>query len=249
MSIAFSDTTNKSGLIQQIERNCGFNDGDISGNTLRMAQFTSDINQTMDDALAIIFKAGGTWQYDDSSHADFPVVTANLTSGTRRYSFTEDDNSNLLLGIYKVMVMDEAGVYQEVKPVDLQSTNSNENVDSFVDGQDETGVITSYDKTGKYITFNLTPTYSQTGGIQVYINRESTYFTVSDTTKKPGIDGLCQEYLSLVPSYKYARNHSLPNVARLEKDVSMMEQKIKDRYGRRERDTRRAFVPVEANNR
>lgn len=89
MSLVFSNTTTKNGIIQRIERYCGFNDGDISGNTLRLAQFTGDINVALDYTLAMIFEEGGTWQFDDSNHStNYPIITTNLISGQRDYSFT-----------------------------------------------------------------------------------------------------------------------------------------------------------------
>ena len=249
MSLQFSNTTTKGGIIQQIERNCGFNDGDISGNTLRLAQFTADVNSALDDALSTIFTAGGTWQFDDANHTDYPIITTNLVAGQRDYTFTEDENANLILDIYKLLVMDESGVYQEVDPVDAQMRNNNKtNVDSLTDGQDTQGIVKRYDMTATGIFLDLNPSYSQTAGIKAYVNREGSYFATTDTTKKPGIDGLCHEYLALVPSYKYARNQSLPSVKRLEKDIFEMEMRLKDRYGRRERDIIRRITPNQENN-
>lgn len=251
MSLQFSDTTNKSGIIQQIERTCGFNDGDVTDNTTKFAQFTADVNLALDTTYASIFKAGGTWQFDDTNHTDYPIITTNLVLGQRDYSFTVDGSSNLILDIYKVMVDDGTGTgtFKEIDPVDMQSMNTNKlNVDSLVDGTDAQGVPDRYDKTADGIFLDLIPDANVTGGLKVFINREGSYFTVSDTTKKPGFAGLFHEYLALIPSYKYARDHSLDNLVRLEKDIAVMEESIMTHYGRRERDINRRMIPNYENN-
>jgi len=249
MSLQFSNTTTKGGIIQQIESNCGFNDGDISGNSVLLAKFTAEVNLALDRALSIIFKSDGTWQFDDSNHTDSPFITTDLVSGQRAYSFTKDGSDNLILEIFKVLVMDEDGVYQEIDPVDQQmSKNSRVNVDSFVDGQDETGTVTRYDKTGNAIYLDKIPSYSKTDGIKMLISREGSYFSTTDTTKKPGILGLYHEYLALVPSYKYARNHNLPNTKRLWEDIERFEEQMRTAYGKRNKDIKRRMRPAVEDN-
>jgi hypothetical protein len=241
MSLVFSSTTTKNGIIQVCERNCGFNDGDISGNNTRLAQFTGMVNMAYDDALAIIFKVGGLWQFDDSNHTGYPFITTNMVSGQRDYTFTNEEDGNLILDLYKVMVKDQNGVYFELQPVDQQN---DADMESFYSGQNVTGTPYRYDKTGNGIFLDVIPSYNATAGVKLFINREASYFLTSDAAKKPGIDGLCHEYLPLKASYMYARDKGLPQVVRLEKDVLLAEQKIKERYGRRERDIERVMAPT-----
>ena len=246
MSIAFSNTTTKNGILQIIERTCGFNDGDITGNTTRLAQFTGMCNLAMDDAWSIIFKVGGKWQYDDSNHTDYPFITTNLVLNQRDYTFTVDGSSNIILDVYKVMVKDpNTGYYFEIDPVDQQN---DADMESFYSGQNQTGTPTRYDKTGNGILLDCIPSYNSTAGLKIFVNREGSYFATSDTTKKPGFDGLCHEYIPLKASYMYARDHSLSILPRLERDIQLMEEKIKARYGRRERDIERVMMPPSVNS-
>lgn len=235
MSIQFSDTTNKSGLIQIIERNCKFVDGWISGNTTRLKEFTSEINLALDYIWSCIFRAGGTWQFDDSNHTDYPIITTNLVSGQRDYSFTSDENGNIILDIYKVIVAQPDGKFLVIKPVDVQS----EDESGFYDGNNTTGIPTKYDKTANGIFLDAIPNYTITDGIKIYINREGSYFSSSDTTKKAGFAGIYHELLSLIPSFKHAPKTELD---RIEGRMIKMEQDLKEAYGKRERDIRRAFT-------
>jgi hypothetical protein len=237
-------------LIREIEKNCGFDVGGISNNVQRKADFTADINMAVSDTVHEIFDAGGTWQYDDTSHPDYPIIRTDLISGQRDYTFTYDEQGNLILDIYRVVVMGKDGIKREIDPVDIQSRNSNlVNTDSLINGVDAQGQPSRYDKTANGILLDLIPDYDAEGGLEIYINRESIAFLTTDGAKTPGFAGTYHEICALIPSYKYARNKSLGNVARLEKDVNEMKAKIKAYYGKRERDIKRRLIPNKENNR
>lgn len=237
MSIVFSDTANKNGIIQLCERYCGFNDGDISGNPTLLAKFTGDINLALDEVLGFMFPLGGTWQLDDLNHVDYPFIQTNIISGQRDYAFTTDGSGNVILDIYRVMVADANGTFREILPVDQNTANSNEqNTDSFINGKNASGVPTRYDKNANAIFLDLIPNYNLAGGLKVFINREPVYFTVADTSKKPGFAHLFHEYFALRPSYRYARDNTLANAKGLQNDMLMMKKSIEDYYGMREKD-------------
>lgn len=241
MSLVYSNTTNKNGILQIIEKNCFFEDAGITGNATLKSQFTADINLAMDRVLALIFQTGGTWQFDDSNQTDYPIITTNIVSGQRDYSFTTDGSSNLILEIYRVMVKDSGGIFHDLAPVDVNQGTAPR---SYTDGLNVGGQPNTYDKLSNAIFLDPIPNYNATAGLKVYINREASYFTTSDTTKKPGFAGLFHEYLALRPSYQYAKNKGLSNKLDLEKEMLKMEADIQDYYKAREKDTQKVLRPL-----
>lgn len=247
MSLQFSDTTNKSGILQVIERKTKLNDGGITGNTQRLKEFTSEVNLAIDKVFPIIFKAGAKWQFDDSNHTDYPIITTNLVASQRDYTFTTDEQGNLILDVYKVMVKTSAsGEFTEIKAVDQQS---DEDMRSFYSGANTTGIPTRYDKTANGIFLDCIPSYNSTGGLKVFINREGSYFTTSDTTKKPGFAGLFHKYLAVVPAYEYACTNQLANKNDLKQEMMELERAIQEHYTNRDRDTKKRLQPYKENNR
>lgn len=249
MSLQFSDTSTYRGIVQTYEREIGGNIGDVSNNTEALKSLTADVNMALDDFFVLAIKASGTWQIDDSNHTDYPIITTNLVSGQRDYSFTVDGSSNLILDIYKVAVKDTSGVFRTISPVDQQSQNTLiDNTDSFVNGLEQTGIPTRYDKTANGFFLDPVPNYNSTGGLKVYINREGSYFAYTDTTKKPGVLGLFHEYFALKPALKYARRFNLSSFTRLQNAVLMMEKEISEHFNSRQRDVKRRMVAnVESN--
>jgi hypothetical protein len=224
--------------IREIEKNGGLGRDRIWNDADLKADFTADINLALSETLSIIFATGGTWQFDDTNHTDYPIITTNIVSGQRDYSFTSDETGNLILDIYKIVLTDAQGNKREIPVVDQQTySNNNTNVESFNDTT--TGTPNKADLTANGIFFDVIPDYSRDDALEVYINRDHTYFNTSDTTKKAGFNPLFHEYLALVPSYKYARNNSLANTDRLRFDMEDMRTRMKDSYGKRNRAVNR----------
>ncbi len=265
MSIAFNDTTNDSGLIQGIEQELGFPVTYISGNAARLKQWTASINRCLDKVFNLIFDTAYGWQPDDTNQDHYPIQFFDLASGQREYSFIADEDGNLITEILKLAVKDASGIFREIPAVDQQArdvgvnrtTNSASgslrsyyggNLSSFIDGRNTTGVPTRYDKTATGIFLDPIPNYNSSGGAKIFLQRESTYFTTSDTTKKPGFSPQHHEYCVLEPCYRYARAHNLKNRNVFKADTLELENAITTHYGRRDRDMlKRLQINTESN--
>jgi hypothetical protein len=235
-------------IIREIEKNCGLGRGEIMNDPDLKQDFTDDINMAMSQVFAVIFSTGGTWQFDDINHAKYPIITTDIVQGIRDYAFVQDEEGALILDIYKLIIETEEGNKKEIPVIDQQGYSNNQvNLRGFNDN--ETGVPSKADLTANGIFFDVIPNYSKTDGLEVYINREGVFFSTSDTDKKPGFNPLFHEYVALVPSYKYARNHTLPNVDRIERDIAVMESNIKENYGKRNRAVDRRLQANIENNR
>lgn len=245
MSLAFSDTTNLKGLVQIYEKEIGADYGFISGNPSRLKSFAADANLAFDEFLGLAFRADGTWQFDDSNHTDFPIITTNLVADQRDYTFTTDEQGNLVLEIDKVLIADSSGTFHEVKPVDAQSESD---TDGFWNGNNTTGSPTAYDKTANGIFLDPIPNYNYTNGLKVYINREASYFTHTDTTKKPGVPGIFHRYFVIRPAYDQARRNNLPTLGSLSVELARLEDGIREHFAFRNADKRKRLTVV-GNNR
>ncbi len=240
MSISFSDTTNKDGLIQFVEDTLGFPDGYISGDTTRLKQWTGKLNLALDKAFHVFFSADGRWQFDDSNHTKNPFIFTDLTINQTNYNFTTDEQSNLILDIHSVYAKTSStNPYYLLEPIDIQSGGDS----SLTDGLNRTGWPGCYDKTGNLLKLDYLPPATVTNGLKIFINREGSYFATSDTTKAAGFAGLYHEYLVLEACYRYARANNLANRESLKRDLNEMKVDIVDYQSRRARDERNILIP------
>lgn len=246
MSIQFSDTTNKKGLVQFYEKEIGQEYGYISDNTDRLKSFTADVNVASDYFLDLVIKNSSTWKADDFNHTDFPEITTALVSGQRDYTFLTDEKGNQILDIYKVYARTSAtGNYQELTPVDPDTQSE---LTSIFDGQNQTGTPTRYDKTANGILLDLIPSYDSSDGLKVSISRENLYFTHKDTTKKPGFYGLYHPYFYLKPALDFARRNGLANYNQIQLEVLRLEGMISEGTSKRPKDERVRFTIYNHNN-
>lgn len=216
------------------EDECSFETGDISGNTAKLKKFAADVNSALDDYFTIAIQASGKWQVDDSNHTAYAEIYTDLVDGQTDYSFTADEQGNLLLDIYAVFVRSIAnGPYAKIYPVDMQG---DQGVESFTDGQGTEGVSNRYDKTGTAIFLEYAPSDTIEDGLKLLVNREGSYFAYDATTKKPGVPGIHHSYFFLKPALKYARIHSLNNYNKLDEAITKLEKQIKEYFGKRSKD-------------
>ena len=211
MSLTYQQTIN------QIEKECGFNKGDIWNNAVRKAEFTEDINLAQSDAMTIMLLAQGSWKIDDKTHTDYTILTTDMIQGQSDYSFNTDEQENLILDVYEVYRKEGTG-YTKLDAVDL--------TEDFWDTTQ--GTPTKWAKLSNAVFVSPSPKEYIAGGLQFWVSRESIEFTTADTTKMSGIDGRFHEWNVLVPSYKYSRRNGLSNVARLERDIQLMEARMKE---------------------
>jgi len=232
MSLQFSDTINNRGVVELIDANCKTN-----STSYPLIDKVRDVNLALDNVLSIILKSAGTWQFDDSNQTNYPIIETDVNAGQRDYSFINDNSGNLILDIYKVFLKDSvSGIYNEIKPVDV---NSELNTESFSDGQNIQGKPYRYDKMANGIFLDPVPNATVENGLKMYINRETTYFTTADTTKKAGFAGIYHEYLAIRPSYMFAYRNNLANLVPLREEMLKMEKEIERYYGQREKDKKK----------
>lgn len=245
MSIQFSDTSTYKGLIQFIERTLGFPRTYISGNADRLLDWTAELNLALDKVFHVIFKTDGRWQFDDSNHTTYPILTGNLEDGQRDYSFTTDSDSNLILAIQRVFVRTSATTaYYEIYPVDVQTAPESE-ILSFVDGLNTEGIPYSYDKTATGIFLDPIPKADVTAGLKIYVSREGSYFDNTTTgwaSKKAGFAGLYHEYLILDACYRYARANDLQKREVLKRDLLELKKDVEEFYAHRSKDERNVIT-------
>lgn len=282
MSLVFNDTTTYRGIVQEYEKECGFEIGDVSGDPVKLAELVSSVNLALDDFVELALRSEGTWQFDDSNHdvsqGNYPIISTDIIAGQRDYPFISDQYGNLILDIYGVYVANPSGIYVKLSPVDV-STGKNDlegypttaasgflfygGLSSFTDGQNTPGTPVRYDKLANGIFLDPVPNYNMRlanegkAGLKIYVNREGSYFTTSDTTKKPGVPGLFHRYFVVRAAQDYARQNNKANYGQISSEVMRYEGNeeagiigsIQAYFSRRSKDERNRMVAGRHNNR
>lgn len=196
------------------------------------AQKTLAVNNALNKFMLLAIESEGRWQVDDSNQTDYPIVKGNLVSNQQDYSFTTDEQGNQILDIYRIEILDSSGNGKFLIPID-QSELKGVALTEFMK---TAGTPVYYDKTSNGVFLYPKPSYNSTGGIKFYVNRTSTYFLTTDTTKKAGIPWVFHEYLAIRPSYYYCLDKGLPQAKSLYNEMISFENMIGDYYSKRDKD-------------
>ena len=231
----FSDTTTNTGLLQRCEFTLfgdnGF--GEITGNTNRLQAFTNLINSSLDKVTNLIMQCDGRWQYDATNYTDLPIGKTDLIDGQQDYGLSVTH-----LKVLRVEVLDRDGKWIKLEPFDM-----NEIEDSgLVDYMNSPAVPKYYDIQGQSLFLYPKPqtTYVNTdtsaGGLKLYYQRGSSYFSTTDTTKEPGFSSTFHRLVERWACYDYALNRQLPIAKALRDEISILEQELQDHYNARQPD-------------
>lgn len=171
----------------------------------------------MDKAVSIIVNSDARWQWDDDNQTDLPIATTSIVSGQQDYSFTVSQ-----LKIEKVLVQNSTGGWQALSPIDLADNDIN----TYLIGTPANGSPLGYDFKASSLFLYPTPNYSATGGIKIFFQRPSTYFTITDTTKSPGFASIFHRYLALCATFDYQSAKGLVSVLRNGRTASSTKNEI-----------------------
>jgi hypothetical protein len=191
----FSETTNRSGIIQACEDYCNLGATGISGNTGRLQSFTRWVNDGGREIWSVIVRSAHNWIYDDSNQTDLPQAATDLEDGVGKYSIP-----NGALRIRRIEIKDENDVWTVITPYALE--NLPEAVDEFYS---ENGIPTYWRVVGTTIELKPAPNYDKTGGLKVYFDRECVSFVTTDTTAVPGFASTFHDALAKYASIQWLR--------------------------------------------
>lgn len=238
----FSNTTTKDGLLQDCEFWSNLGDGVITGDSALKARFTGLLNRAFDEVLPVIFSSDSPWQWDDSNHTSDPVATTNLVSGQSSYTLITDEDGNSVLEIEAVYVQNPNGEMVRLSGVDTRSGTNTDAI--FAQNSSNTGTPTRYEKRGPGFVLDPIPNYSATSGLKVVFSRTPSYFTTSDTTKKPGIPAPFHRLLSLIASYDWLlvnKPEITMLITRVEGRIEKYDKRLAEHLSKRSRDERPAM--------
>jgi len=236
----FSDTTNKDGIIQQIEFRTNLGDGYISGNSTLLAQITGQLNTAYMRATRIIMEADGKWKWDDSNQSDRPNALTDIDSGVGvipLLASSPSTNQDWLV-VERVEIKDASGNWVKLEQRDqtVEPTSINEKYKTD-------GTPTSYDLEGTTIILQPAPNYGSTSGMNVWFKRAPLLFSATGAdTKRPGFASTFHEYLVLAPTYWWEKYKRVGDSEQTMRDMKEMEQSMRRHYSRRDKSQRKKLT-------
>jgi len=224
----FNDTTNNTGIIQEIERMTDLGDTYISGNATRLKDFTAIINRVLNRIWHSIFMTTGNWAFDDGGYGNLPTARCNLVANQRKYSLPDE-----ALTIQRIECLDEADNAFKLHP--LIKENIPEAIDEF---HDVSGTPVFYRAVADIIELYPASSYAKDNGLIVYFDRGMNSFASDATTATPGFASPYHELVPIKVSIEWlkVKQPNSPTLAVLMQDDMRVEQSLLQFYNKRFKD-------------
>jgi hypothetical protein len=198
----FSDTTTRTGLIQDCEDLTGLGATGISGNATLLQTFTRYVNEWYLKAVGWMIGSSHKWSFDDSNYTNLPRAYTTMVADQRDYTLppaVASGNADTFLRLIKLSVLDSSGDEQVIR-------HSQEPEAVLLESFQSSGMPQFYKMVGNTIKLFPAPSASMTtltAGLICYFERSVDLFTTADTTQHPGIPEIHHRILSLGASYDY----------------------------------------------
>lgn len=227
MSLAFSNTTSKLGIIQACESYCNLGDTGISGNATLLKEFTRYINEVNSRVWHMIFMSYGGWQYDDGNQVDLPAASDTITSGQTSYALPPT-----ALTVRGVEVKDEGGIWTPLVAITEEMIRDRQAMGEFFK---TSGSPLYYQLVGNTVRIYPASNYTQAASFKVFFDRASFAFASDDTTDTPGF---ASEYHGILPigasiQWLMSRRPESASLAQLKADFAVYEKNLKAFYQER----------------
>lgn len=216
MASQFNDTTNFTGLAQDIDFFCGSN-----STSYPLADKARNLNHWAFRGVLLKLKSNKKWQFDDPQKTDLPIFTTNLVVGQRDYSLPTD-----LLTLEAVEVKDSAGNFTRLDLIDSESDLKKTISSSFPSN----GFPVYYDP--RYNSIFIYPAADSTSctltnGLKIFYSRDFTLFTSTghDTYTGP-LESPFSRYLSLGASFDFCLVNNPDRAKVLRQEILLAEKEL-----------------------
>lgn len=171
--------------------------------------------------------------------ASFICCWCNLTAGTASYAITTDENSNEIITVHKVAVLDGS------EWVDIPRKKVNEpDQDGLLDTSGDTAKVpTFYYEVGNRIYFSPIPSTTVASGVKIWFDRAPKAFASGGTTFEPGIPSIYHSLLGEKAAFKYALIKNMPQTKNIYSLIELGERRMMEYEGHRRKDESRRMKP------
>lgn len=228
MSIQFSESTNKSGIVEQTRSMCR-----VDSTQWPTYKIVNSSNNWHDFVTGYAIGSDKRFQWDDTNHTKLPEGTMNLLAQSD-YSFLQDEQGNQIITLTGVYILVN-GKFQKLDLVD----KSDPEYDPATFGV-ATGTPSCYDKIAdNIIRLDRVPTGTTSGGLKFTFQRTGSPFTTTDTTKTPGVSPLLHRGYIIASSYDCALTLGLDNLQVLANEREIEKRNVVQYFSNRNNDDRK----------
>lgn len=178
-----------------------------------------------------ILQSQDDWDFDDSNTTDYPILTANITSGQQAYilptNTLEIKRAEVCLDGTNWHKLTDFDIGERLKPTDANSLSDFSASDPYYDLQ-----------YGSIFLYPI-PTVNVSGGLKIWISRLVTEFTLNQYTQgtmEPGFDALFHDVLAYGSAFEWLLSRDLTRATNIKTILDEKIQSLRTHFGRKIKD-------------
>jgi hypothetical protein len=240
--MVFSDTSNLNGILQRCEDYTGIGNGNITGDTVTLKKFTSNVNEALYEIIIEIMRSQDEFDWDDQNYTDYPIGTAPLVAGQRDYVLPSSLN---FMTLKRLDVSWDGSKWYQATPIDSAQMRFGLGSESQEDAEFER-TMPRYDpkSNGFWLYPRATQEEVDAGAkFRMEFTREFDEFTTADTTQEPPIDRPFHDLVPIAASLKWAVMKDAERAKNLKTLLDEGYAKMRIWYNRRNTDAQLFMDP------
>jgi hypothetical protein len=207
-----------------------FSDSSTLNTDYSLIDRTRNINISLDETVAELYKADPNHKWDDTTNVNFPIATTDLTANKDHYVLLDSG-----LVVHRFRIKDENDNWVTLKPK-LRSELTDTELNATG------GTSDKYFKFGGAVFPLPVPDYGSTAGVELEFQRGGNHFTTTDTTDSPGFNSQFHQILSISAALRYAlANGMSEKVKTLQEMKEDIRSKMVEHYQLRSPDDKPSF--------
>lgn len=239
--MVFSDTSALNGIIQRCEDYTGIGNGNISGDSVTLKKFTSNVNEGLYEIILDVMRSQDAFDWDDFNYSDYPIGTAPLTTN-RDYTLPSSLN---FLTIKRLDITWDGTTWYQATPID--SSQMKFGLGNTTD-EDSNFDLTNPRYDPKANGFWLYPKATQSqvdagASFRIEFTREFDEFASSDTTQEPPLDRPFHDLVAVAAALKWAVMKDQTRAQNLKTLLDEGLVKLRQYYASRNTDAQLMFDP------
>ena len=242
----WSDTTNKTGIVEDIDFLCG-----TDSTSYPLVDKARNGNRWLYQIAVWILDSSYGWPFDDTDKTDLPIATFSLVNAQQDYELPVSTTGSLegtttagaILKLLAVEIKDAGGSWRRLKEIKPFKPGQR-----ITDLKTSDGLPTSYYLLGNSLFLEPAPATADVtlaSGGKLFFARELDAIVSADTTKEPGFAEPFHRILSLGCSYDFMV--SLGEKGRAEMlrvEMEAMKQGLYRFYGDRNQEVKVSIRPL-----
>jgi hypothetical protein len=193
----FNDTTNNAGICQDVWNLTGTDSTSLTTSTIaRIA------NKVIRELALLAWQVSTNWKFDDSNQSTHSIATISLVDNQEDYALP-----TTVFDIERAEIIDVNG--NATKLIFLPEKN----VDIAISELYKTkGKPVYYILRGQSIFLKPAPNTNMVSSLKLYLSRDISEFSASDTTKEPGFPSILHPIIPIMISLEVAGINGLPQL-------------------------------------